>query len=93
MNKISEKELMEIENELENYWNLELIDIDQANRIAINCSKLLESLKIAEHTLQEISHTYNMEGTDLQVARKMVKLADSYFLGIDIKKNCSFIKF
>lgn len=85
MSKLDEKEILEIESELDSYWDGEYIDVDRANKIASYCNILLNTLKIADSTIQAISDTYNGEGTDIQVARKMVKLADSYLIGVEIK--------
>lgn len=85
MSKMDEKELLKIESELDGYWDGEYIDVDRANRIASYCNKLLNKLRFADSTIQKISDTYNGEGTDIQVARKMAKLADSYLTGVEIR--------
>lgn len=85
MSKLDEKEILKIESELDSYWDGEYIDVDLANRIASYCNKLLNKLKVADSTIQSISDAYNGEGTDIQVARKMAKLADSYLTGVEIK--------
>ncbi|WP_336761336.1 hypothetical protein [Paenibacillus sp. USHLN196] len=78
MSKFEDKEFSKVEAELNKYWDAEFIDVDQANKIASYCQKLLSSLKIANITIRAINSAYEGEGTDIQAARKMALLANSY---------------
>ena len=85
MRKLDQTEILKIESELNRYWDGEYIDVDQANRIASYCQKLLSNLKIANITIRAVNSAYEGEGTDTQVARKLALLANSYLNEVDSK--------